>query len=110
MALCRYITKYITKNAGFITNLDSYYKCMDRLEGYKPPFYVQMPKSVGLDCRYMHLYRDTILCSRDISIAVRTPYRRVFRVGIPHIFVHKLIPGLSSFCLIVFLLFTSFLL
>ncbi|WGL30961.1 replication initiator protein [Dipodfec virus UOA04_Rod_582] len=98
IALCRYITKYITKNAEFICDSPDYFKCIDRLEGHKNPFFIQMPKSVGLGCRYMHLYRDSILCSHDMSIAVRTPFGGVLRVGIPHIYVQKLFPGLSSFC------------
>lgn len=102
VASVRYLTKYISKNVANSAFCDvSDYMVHLYRDGHKNDFFVQLPKSIGLGCAYLDEYRDAILCSDSFSIFVRcydSKLRsRVYRIGIPHIFVKKLFPGLSFF-------------
>ncbi|UPW41207.1 replication initiator protein [Sigmofec virus UA08Rod_5080] len=102
VALCRYVTKYITKNVDFINNSDSFALSREKRERTFTPFFIQLPKSIGLGVKYLDLYRDSILNSTDFSIYVRftrnTSCAGLIRIGIPKIFIQKLFPSLSYYC------------
>ncbi len=95
-ALTRYVTKYITKQ--YIFNDDSRFsvaKERDERHWNKP--FVQMPKSIGLGCKYIDFYKDFILKSSDLSITINC-HGTYLRIGIPRIFIQKLFKSLGKVC------------
>lgn len=94
--LCRYITKYITKNILVSGDFATWKEREER--HYEPPF-IQAPKSIGLACRWIDEYKEHILNSPDSTIYVR--YQNVkgspglVRVKIPNIYIKKLFPTIG---------------
>lgn len=94
IALTRYVTKYITKQ--YLALEDPSYKAFRAKHvGYSNPMFVQMPKRIGLGCKYINEYADNILGTTDPFMYVRCMDGHIMRVRIPALFVKKLIPSLS---------------
>lgn len=94
VALTKYVTKYITKQY-ILDNDDDFSEFRKRNYGYKNPQFVQLPKRIGLGCRYIHEYADAILNTTDPFLSVRAQDGALYRVRIPAYFIKKLIPSLS---------------
>lgn len=101
IALATYVTKYITKNIicddhnDFIIN-------KERHNGHYNPFFIQMPKKVGLAVPFIDLYKDFILNSSESTIQVK--YKNlddsigIQKVRIPRIYLQKLLPTVGRIC------------
>ncbi len=105
-ALSKYVTKYITKNLDPMY-LSKFAVDKERCETHYNPFFIQLPKRVGLGCRHFDKYVSQILNGDSMSILVKdkhpeidmvthrpTGKNRVYRIGIPAIFIHKLFPSM----------------
>ncbi len=94
LALTKYVTKYITKQYLYLNDSD-FSPLALKVKGYQNPMFVQLPKRIGLGCRYIHEYADAILNTTDPFLHVRMMNGQLTRVRIPAIFIKKLIPSLS---------------
>lgn len=93
LGISKYVTKYITKQYLISTN-PSLGINLSSLR-HKTPMFVQLPKKIGLGCRYISEYAYSILNSTEPYLMVRALDGSVTKVRIPSIFVRKLIPPLS---------------
>lgn len=94
LALTKYVTKYITKQYLYLNDSD-FTPLARKVKGYQNPMFVQLPKRIGLGCRYIHEYADAILNTTDPFLHVRMMNGQLTKVRIPAIFIKKLIPSLS---------------
>lgn len=67
------------------------------LEGHRNPTFVQMPKRVGLACRYLDEYADFIKKSNSPTMQLCIE-GAVYRFAIPRIYIRKLFPTASQLC------------
>lgn len=99
VALVRYLTKYITK---FTINEDDIAIFKEKDNKHFEPMFFQLPKSVGLGCKYIDKYRDAILNSVSGTITIRTQSHSSSvsfnRIKIPNIFIRKLFPTIGQLC------------
>lgn len=96
-ALSNYVTKYIIKSLLYIED-ESIRLKFEAKNGHYNSFFFQMPKSIGLGCKYLDLYRDQIINNPDSYLSVKDiKTGQVQNVGIPLIFINKIFPNISSF-------------
>lgn len=95
VALTKYVTKYITKQ--YLALHDSDFSALREKMSYQNPMFVQLPKRIGLGCKYIGEYVVNILQTTDPYLSVRSLDGSVTRVRIPQLFIRKLIPSLSYY-------------
>lgn len=92
VASARYITKYISKQLKWTNPNEQLLVKRESLNAHQNTPFVQMPKSIGLGCRYLPLYVDSILKSNNPKILVRSIQDgKVYEVRIPKIFIEKVV-------------------
>lgn len=103
IALCRYVTKYITKRLEVDNDQFAVNKEID--EAHWEPFFIQMPKRIGLGCRHLDKYSKFIYFSGSPTLTVRYSVIdkcsgqcrvKFTRVKVPNIFIRKLFPTVGS--------------
>lgn len=95
VALTKYVTKYITKQ--YLSLHDDDFSPLREKMSYQNPMFVQLPKRIGLGCKYIGEYVDNILKTTDPFLSVRALDGSITRVRIPSLFIRKLIPSLSYY-------------
>lgn len=98
IASTRYVTKYITKShivaQEFAIN-------KEKSEAHWNPFFVQLPKRIGLGCKYLDYYKKSILNSTDGKISIYPLFdskKRIYKIKIPNLFIKKLFPTVGQLC------------
>lgn len=99
VALVRYVSKYITKNI-YTNSQFAIDKEID--ESHWTNMFLQLPKSIGLACKYIDLYKDYILNSTSPTLTVKYTNSKGFvqycRTKIPKIYIDKLFPTIGKLC------------
>lgn len=101
LALATYVTKYITKNI-IVDDDNKFIINKERNNGHYNPFFIQMPKRIGLAVPFIDKYKDYILNSSESTINVKFTNLDnsvgIQRVRIPRIYLQKLLPTVGRLC------------
>lgn len=101
LGLATYVTKYITKNIICDDN-EEFIINKERNNGHYNPFFIQMPKRIGLAVPFIDKYKDYILNSSESTIQVKFTNLDnsvgIQRVRIPRIYLQKLLPTVGRLC------------
>lgn len=93
VALTRYLCKYVTKN--LLVN-ERFCINKERDERHWEQPFIQLPKSVGLGMRHLHLYKDYILRSFSPTFDVVDKVTGISTtIKVPRLYIQKLFPSVG---------------